>query len=63
MNNVMTPDEFKQAMAEARHKYWEIETDEEFVHIKMDEIMCNTLRSLGYGEGIDIFYNTPMWYS
>lgn len=58
-----TPEEFKQAMTDAYHKYWEIEVDEEFVHIKMDEIMCNALRSLGYGEGIDIFENTPVWYS
>lgn len=59
----MTPDEFKQAMADARHKFDEDKYDEEYVHIKMDDIMCDLLRSLGYGEGIDIFNNTPMWYS
>ena len=59
----MTPEEFKQAMADARHKFDVDKYDEEDVHIKMDDIMCDLLRSLGYGEGIDIFNNTPMWYS
>lgn len=64
MNNTpMTPEEFKQAMADAYHKYWVIENDEEFVHIEMDEIMCDLLRDLGYGEGIDIFESTYKWYS
>lgn len=64
MNNTpMTPEEFKQAMADARRKFDEDKYDEEDVHIKMDNIMCDLLVSLGYGEGIDIFDNTPMWYS
>lgn len=64
MNNIsMTPEEFKQAMAGAYHQHYEIDNYEENVHIKMDNIMCDLLRSLGYGEGIDIFENTPKWYS
>lgn len=62
-NNPMTPKEFKQAMADARHKYDEGEYDEEVVHGNMDYIICELLRDLGYGEGIDIFDNTPMWYA
>lgn len=62
-NTPMTPEEFKQAMADAYHKYYEIECDEELVHGAMDYIICELLRDLGYGEGIDIFDNTPMWYA
>lgn len=59
----MTPEEFKQAMTDAYRYWWEAEHDEEYVHHNMDDIMCDLLRSLGYGEGIDIFENTPKWYS
>lgn len=62
-NTPMAPEEFKQAMAEAYRNYYEIKNDEELVHGAMDCIMCDLLRSLGYGEGIDIFDNTPKWYA
>lgn len=62
-NISMTPEEFKQKMADAYRQHYEIDDDEEVVHITMDCIMCDLLRSLGYGEGIDIFNNTPMWYA
>ena len=64
MNNTpMTPEEFKQAMAEAYHEQWEIKPDEEDVHRAMDSIMCELLSDLGYGDGIDIFKYTPKWYA
>ena len=37
--------------------------DEEVCHEKMDELMCETLRNLGYEDCIDIFEETPKWYS
>lgn len=64
MNNVMTPEEFKEAMKNAIVTYdFNGELDEELTHVVMDNTMCDLLRSLGYGEGIDIFCNTPKWYS
>ena len=46
---------------------WKIKTDqdlyEETAHIDMDEAMCDLLRELGYGEGIDVFEDTPKWYA
>lgn len=59
----MTPEEFTTKMREAYEYYYTKNDDEELVHITMDGIMCDLLRSLGYGEGIDIFNNTPMWYA
>lgn len=32
--------------------------DIEMSHIAMDNLMCETLEQLGYGEGIKIFLNT-----
>lgn len=64
MNDIiMTPEEFAEKMAELKHEYYDIRDDEEMVHIQMDDLMCDLLRSLGYGDGIDIFNHTPMWYS
>jgi len=37
--------------------------DPEELHIKMDDLMCDTLRALGYGKGVKIFEDTPKWYS
>lgn len=41
----------------------EYEDDEEACHRKMDNLMCATLRTLGYGEGVDIFLDTPKYYA
>lgn len=62
-NTTMTPEEFKQKMTDAYHDHYEVNDDEEVVHYVMDGIMCELLRDLGYGEGIDIFNNTPKWYA
>ena len=62
-NTPMTPQEFATQMREAYETHWLKAGDEECVHIVMDGIMCNLLRLLGYGEGVDIFNNTPMWYA
>lgn len=62
-NRPMTPEEFAAQMQEAYEEYYLKDNDEEVVHIVMDGIMCSLLRLLGYGEGIDIFNNTPKWYA
>lgn len=62
-NTPMTPEEFKQAMADAYHQHYDNDADVEVVHYVMDDIMCNLLKDLGYGEGIDIFIETPKWYA
>lgn len=56
-SHIMTPEEFAKAMKKAS------DYDEEDAHSKMDGIMADLLRQLGYREGIDIFENTNKWYS
>ena len=54
-----TPDEFAAAMAEIAEK----ERFEDDMHEAMDDLMCEVLRELGYGEGIDIYEDTAKWYA
>jgi hypothetical protein len=55
----MSPDEFKSRMR------WVYRTpvDVESAHIAADDLMCELLRSLGYGGGITVFEESPKWYS
>lgn len=32
-------------------------------HIAMDKLMCDTLRSLGFETGVEIFESTHKWYA
>lgn len=57
--DAMSPEMFELRMRDLQHIY---EDDREVRHIKMDELMCEFLRKLGYGAGVDIFEATPMWY-
>ena len=56
---MLTPKEF----AECMKTIAEVCEDEEVCHIDMDNAMCGMLEQLGYGEGVEIFRNTPKWYS
>ena len=37
--------------------------DKEDRHRVMDRLMCDLLRKLGYGDGIDVFEKTSKWYA
>ena len=60
-----TPEEFAELMRnipktlDEEHYPW----DEEDSHRLADDYMCNLLKELSYGEGVDIFENMPKWYS
>lgn len=56
----MTPEEFKEKMQEIKA---ERHDDPEVSHIAMDDEMCDLLRELGYGEGVDIIESTTRWYA
>ena len=53
----MTPDEFREKMIAAQS------ADAEVAHSKMDELMCELLRELGYGSGVDVFDYQERWYA
>lgn len=59
----ITPEQFKDAMIKYKRVYSDELKDEEHCHMTMDDLMCETLRDLGYGEGVDIFLKTPKWYA
>ena len=63
---VLTPAEFAIAMRKIENgEAYDDDRmyDQEDQHIDADELMCNVLRSLGYGDGIDIFDSMPKWYA
>jgi hypothetical protein len=56
---VMSPEEFKDKM----QAIFDLREDAETQHINMDDLLCETLIELGYGEGIKIFNNARKWYA
>ena len=56
----MTPEEFKERMKKICK---DDGYNEEELHIFADDLMCKLLRSLGYGDGVEIFEAAPKWYS
>ena len=53
----MSPDEFLEKMKAIESQ------SPEYFHINADDLMCDLLRRLGYGEGIDFFEKQERWYS
>ena len=58
----ITPEEFSKRMRDIQYTYKE-RYDIEERHVAMDDLMCELLRELGYGKGIDIFKDTDKWYA
>jgi len=57
---VKTPKEFKEKMQELDLT---ADGDCEIFHGKADELMCEMLIDLGYGEGVQIFTSADKWYA
>lgn len=55
-------DDLRKQFNENMNKLSKVE-DKENRHYYMDELMCNTLSALGFGEGVDIFKSTDMWWA
>ena len=53
----ITPEEFKNAIQKA------FDDNIEEGHGKADDIMCELLESLGYGEGVQVFKSSKKYYS
>ncbi len=56
----ISPEEFKARMGQLFNP---AEYDEEIAHCDADKLMCDLLRQIGYGEGIDIFEKSDKWYA
>ena len=56
----MSSEDFESEMIKLRIRY---RYDPEAFHTHADELMCNLLRTYGFGAGVDIFENTDKWYS
>lgn len=59
---ILTPEEFENAMLELKMKHIEEDGFEEDAHRDMDMLMCNLLKSLGYADGVRVFLYTRRWY-
>lgn len=56
---MISPKEFAEKMKQIAEK----RDDEEVCHVEMDDYICEVLKALGYEEGVEIFEDTPKWYS
>lgn len=56
----MTPDDFRAKMLALSQDF---RGDAESFHGHADTLLCEALRSLGYGEGVDIFERMEKWYA
>ena len=59
----MTKEEFYHEMLALEETYVIALDDKEKFHIKADELMCKLFIELGYGRGVEVFLDTPKWYS
>ena len=57
---MLTPEEFADRI---RAIFQDVDHDVERAHGEADELLCDLLRELGYGDGVTIFENASKWYS
>ena len=55
----MTPEEFKTKMQSIP----DYPTDKEAAHSEADDLMCDLLEELGYGEGVAVFRAMEKFYA
>ena len=58
--NTMTPEKFSESMSHLLSKH---SGDPEAFHSCADDLICELLNSLGYGEGVNIFLDAEKYYS
>jgi len=60
MKKPLTPDEFADRVEQIINEHaW----DKEATHSRLDTLIFDTLRALGYEEGIDLILSTSVWYA
>ena len=55
----LTPEQFE---TEMKAIFNDGDHDTEIIHVYMDELMTELLKSLGYEAGIKVFDDTDKWY-
>jgi hypothetical protein len=55
-----TPKDFAREMAAICHPN---ASDPEMDHVRADELLCEVLEQLGYGEGVAVFRDAKKWYA
>jgi hypothetical protein len=56
----LTPSQFMRRMLDILE---DLGPDTEEVHRQADDVMCELLRDLGYGEGVAVFCTIEKWYA
>jgi hypothetical protein len=59
----MTPEQFRDEMASILKADQERGADHEETHLAADHVMCELLRELGYGDGVDCYEQMKRWYA
>lgn len=59
----MTKEEFYHKMLALKEEFIDKRDDKECFHDRADGLMCDLLIRLGYGEGVEVFLDTPKWYA
>ena len=60
---IPSPDDLEESLMEIESDLRMGKISKEKAHIKMDQAILFTLERLGYGLAVDIFRETPKWYS
>ena len=59
----MIPEEFERRMRECFSKDAGGHLDREVAHVDADDLMCELLKSLGYGAGVKVYEEEEKWHS
>ena len=57
---MVTPYEFKKKVMRIIKRH---SGDTEYVHIELDIYLWEVMRSIGYGDGVDLIESQTLWYS
>lgn len=62
VNEKVSPEDFAKRMREIEVE-GAVVGNWDWRHQEADKLLCTALRSLGYGEGVEIFERMGKWYS
>ena len=56
-------DKYKRRLLDVIEKLKRREYDEEFAHRDADDIICELLKELGFGDVVEVYDKIPKWYA